>query len=95
MAVRFEEFIDELHTALRLTGADFDISSLQPMMNACLVDMRGAGVDTASTKNEPLIRQAIIFYCRANFGLTADEKWQKRYEDIRDALGSRRAEVTE
>ena len=95
MAVRFDGFIDELHTALRLTGADFDISSLQPMMNACLADMRGAGVDTASTQNEPLIRQAIIFYCRANFGLVADDKWQKRYEDIRDALGSRTAEVTE
>ena len=94
MAVKLDGFIDELRTALRLSGAGFDLGSLQPMFNACLADMRGAGVNVDSDENEPLIRQAIIFYSRANFGLTVDEKWQKRYEDTRDALGSRTAEVS-
>lgn len=94
MAVKLDGFIDELRTALRISGTTFDIDSLQPMTDACLADMKGAGVDVDSDENEPLIRQSIIFYCRANFGLTADDKWQKRYEDTRDALGSRTAEVS-
>ena len=78
--------------ALRLSTDYFDTDELRPMMNACILDLQGAGVDIEN--NIVLVRQAVVFFCKANFGLEADEKWQRQYEKLRDALGSRTA-VTE
>ena len=82
----------QVKTALRLSSNVFDLDELQPMIDACILDMQGAGVDIEN--NIVLVRQAAVFYCKANFGLQADEKWQRLYEDLRDAMGSRTA-VTE
>lgn len=94
MAVELNnELLIQIKTALRLSSENyaFDETSIFPMVSACLCDMQGAGVDLNNAENEFLIKQAIIFYCRANFGLSNDEKWQKNYEKTRDALGSRTA----
>lgn len=96
MAVELnDELLTQIKTALRLSSENyaFDETSIFPMVSACLCDMQGAGVDLNNAENAYLIKQAIIFYCRANFGLSNDDKWQKNYEKIRDALGSRTAEV--
>ena len=82
----------QVKAALRLSTDVFDDSELRPMMDACILDLQGAGVDVEN--NIVLVRQAVVFYCKANFGLEADEKWQRQYEKLRDALGSRTA-VTE
>ena len=82
----------QVKAALRLSTDYFDADELRPMMDACILDLQGAGVDIES--NIVLVRQAVVFYCKANFGLEADEKWQRQYEKLRDALGSRTA-VTE
>lgn len=95
MAVQVnDELLTQVKTALRLSPDNFafDEDSIFPMISACLDDLSGAGVNMET--NPFLIRQAIVFYCKANFGLAADEKWQKLYEKTRDALGSRTAEVT-
>jgi hypothetical protein len=82
----------QVKAALRLSTDIFDVSELHPMMDACILDLQGAGVDIEN--NIVLVRQAVVFYCKANFGLEADDKWQRQYEKLRDALGSRTA-VTE
>lgn len=94
MAVELnDELLTQIKTALRLSSENytFDETSIFPMVSACLCDMQGAGVDLNKTENEFLIKQAIVFYCRANFALSNDEKWLKNYEKTRDALGSRTA----
>ena len=94
MAVELnDELLTQIKTALRLSSENyaFDETSIFPMVSACLCDMQGAGVDLNRTENGYLIRQAIIFYCRANFTLSNDDKWQNNYEKTRDALGSRTA----
>ena len=96
MAVTFENIKPTLLTALRITdsaGNSALVTELQALFNACLVDLNGAGVDLS--KNEDLLKQSVIFYCKANFGLQADEKWQMMYERTRDALGSRTSEIEE
>ena len=96
MAVELnDELLTQIKTALRLSSENyaFDETSIFPMASACLCDMQGAGVDLNNAENAYLIKQAIVFYCRANFGLSNDDKWQKKYEKTRDALGSRTAEV--
>ena len=82
----------QVKAALRLSTDYFDSDELRPMMDACILDLQGAGVDVEN--NIVLVRQAVVFFCKANFGLEADEKWQRQYEKLRDALGSRTA-VTE
>lgn len=82
----------QVKAALRLSTDYFDADELRPMMDACILDLQGAGVDVEN--NIVLVRQAVVFFCKANFGLEADEKWQRQYEKLRDALGSRTA-VTE
>ncbi|MEE0873968.1 MAG: hypothetical protein UIH27_10985 [Ruminococcus sp.] len=96
MAVTFDSLKTTLLTAVRMgeTSANQPlIDELHEIYSACLDDLKGAGVDVS--KNEGLVRQAIIFYCKANFGLELDEKWQKQYEKTRDALGSRTSEIEE
>ncbi len=88
-----EELTSQVKTALRLSTNCFDIDELYPMMDACLLDLQGAGADIEN--NIVLVRQAVVFYCKANFGLQNDEKWQLRYEQLRDALGSRTAVTAE
>ena len=94
MAVELnDELLTQIKTALRLSSENyaFDETSIFPMASACLCDMQGAGVDLNNAENAYLIKQAIVFYCRANFGLSNDDKWQQNYEKTRDALGSRTA----
>lgn len=79
----------QVKTALRLSTDYFDVHELRPLIDACMLDMQGAGVDLE--KNKMLVRQAAVFYCKANFGLEPDEKWMRQYEKLRDALGSRTA----
>lgn len=97
MAVNTEELLIQVKTALRtsLNRDSFDENELIPMIEACLCDMQGAGVDINNSKNEFLVRQAVVFYCKANFGLDADNRWQRQYNQTRNALASRTAEVEE
>ena len=85
---------NQVKTALRLSTDFFDNNEIHPMINACLIDMKGAGVDI-DAEDKFLISQAVVFYCKANFGLEANEKWQQQYEKTRDAMASRVTGVTE
>ena len=83
----------QVKAALRLSTDAFDADELRPMINACILDLQGAGVDIEN--NIVLVRQAVVFYAKANFGLESNEKWQLQYEKLRDALGSRTAVTAE
>ena len=95
MAVTYDELRPDILTALRLSAnsaVNFN-TELKGLFNAAVDDLKGAGADIS--KNETLVRQAIIFYCKANFGLEINEKWQTMYEKTRDALGSRTSDIRE
>lgn len=95
MAVCFGEMEEQLRVAVRMSESSFlgFRNELIGLFNACIEDLKGAGADIS--KNENLVKQAVIFYCKANFGLETDEKWQTLYEKTRDALGSRTSEIEE
>jgi hypothetical protein len=52
--------------ALRITTDAFD-SELTDLINAALLDMGLAGV-TEDSMNAPLVRNAVITYCKLHFG---------------------------
>lgn len=80
-------------TCLRTTTTAFDNDEISPLIDACMDDLKGAGVDLA--KNTYLVEQAVIFYCKGYFGLTSNPEWVKQYEKTRDALASRTSEGEE
>lgn len=84
--------IQEVKKALRITTTMFD-DEISAEIDACLLDMRGAGVDVNDKNSTALVMQAIKFYCRAYFSVTADSEWARHYEDLRDAMAARGAQT--
>lgn len=102
MAVTFEAIAANLQAAHRMsfdilnpaTGKQAQlVNELRGLFHAGIEDLKGAGADIS--KNENLVKQALIFYSKANFGLEIDEKWQLQYEKTRNALASRISEIEE
>ena len=60
--------LDDVKLALRVDGNDLD-SELQSLIDAARADLKLAGVsaEKADSDDDPLIRRAIITYCRAHF----------------------------
>ncbi|MFZ5816297.1 MAG: head-tail connector protein [Bacillota bacterium] len=60
--------LDEVRTALRVDGTDHD-AEIQGLIDAAVADLTLSGVDPAKAQamTDPLIKRAIITYCRAHF----------------------------
>lgn len=80
--------ISQVKTCLRVTSTAFDEDEISPLIDACIEDLKGAGVDTEKNKN--LVERAIVFYCRGHFGLTPNNEWINIYERLKIALASRK-----
>lgn len=76
---------DEVKVRLRLKSAVYDDAEIQPLIDACMRDMGRVGVKANDT--DPLTRQAVALYCKANFGFSNDsERYQRAYEALRDSM---------
>lgn len=60
--------LDEVRSALRVDGNELD-AEIQGLIDAAVADLTLSGVDPvkAQAMTDPLIRRAIIIYCRAHF----------------------------
>lgn len=77
--------VDEVKLRLRVKASAFDEGEIQPLIDACKRDLRRVGVSLDET--DPLVKQAIIFYCKANFGFSDDsERYQAAYDALRDSM---------
>ncbi len=78
--------LDELKTILRVKSTIFDEDEILPMVEACKADMRISGVNKLD-EADPLVRQAIKLYVKANFGYADNsEKFQRDFEGLRDSM---------
>lgn len=79
---------DEVKIRLRVKSTAFDEAEILPLIEACKEDLIRVGI--APDERHPLVRQAVVFYCKANFGFADDtreaERFQKAYENLRDAM---------
>ena len=83
------DLIDDVKIALRLTTNALD-SSVTLLIGAAFADLGLAGVkgDTVIPNTEdPLIKQALITYCRANFGQPDD------YADLKASYDEQKAQL--
>jgi uncharacterized phage protein (predicted DNA packaging) len=65
--------LEEVKNALRVDGNDFDLE-IQDLIDAALADLALSGIDVTDL-TKPLIKRAVITYCRANFD------YDDRYND--------------
>lgn len=81
--------LEEVKAALRVDGFGLD-SEIQGLIDAAVADLILAGVDgaIAQAMTDPLIRRAVITYCRANFDYAdkSADRLQRSYEMLKSHL---------
>lgn len=84
--------IEAVKVSLRINTVLFD-DEISALIDSAKSDMAGAGVDVNDKNSTALFMQAIKFYCRAYFSVTADSEWARHYEGLRDAMAARGAQT--
>jgi uncharacterized phage protein (predicted DNA packaging) len=78
--------LDDVKIALRVTNTAFD-SEILDLIDAARQDLILSGVTTlkANDDTDPLIKRAIITYCKANFGFDNPDadRLQKSYDMLK------------
>ena len=77
--------LEAVRLALRITTQAYD-AELELLIDAALDDLGIAGVDSTLT-GAPLVRRAVITYCRMNFGSPAD------YQNLKTAYDEQKAQL--
>jgi hypothetical protein len=75
--------LDDVKLALRVTTNAFD-SELLDLIVAAQNDLGVAGV-TETTTDDPLVKRAVVTYCRVHFGTPDDYERMKRSYDEQKA----------
>lgn len=77
-----------IREALRLSSTDFDATEITPLIEACKIDLKSAGVtDTRIAGEDALIQHAITLYVKANFGYEENyDRFAKAYEQLKISL---------
>lgn len=81
--------LDLVKKALRITTAYFD-DELNQLISAALIDLGfGGAMDEVLTTNaDAIVKQAVITYCKMNFGLPEDyDRLKKSYDEQKAQLG--------
>lgn len=85
--------LDAVKKSLRISN-DYFNDEIEDLIESARLDLVQSGIsfDKAKSDTDPLIRRAIITYCKANFGLadkdtvSVKEMYQKSYEMIKQHL---------
>lgn len=78
--------LDDVKVALRVTTNAFD-PEISALINAAVADMGIAGVSNSDT-TDPLVKRAVITYCRLNFGQPDDyDRLKASYDEQKAQMG--------
>ena len=78
--------LESIKLALRIKSSAFDEEIIE-LIESSKIDLKISGI-TNIKEDDPLVRQAIKTYCKANFGLDNkdSEKYQASYESLKQHL---------
>lgn len=82
--------LDLIKMALRITTDAFD-DELTQLISSAVIDLGFGGmVDTITVQNaDSVVKQAIITYCKMNFGLPEDyDRLKRSYDEQKAQLGT-------
>jgi hypothetical protein len=80
--------IDDVKTALRITSSAFD-SEINDIIAAAKDDLLLSGIDSGALESpDPLVKRAILLYCKAGFGLDNpdSEKYMASFRSLETHL---------
>lgn len=82
---RFGVTIADVKPVLRVTASAMD-AEIQDLIDAGLADLSLSGVDTTTV--DPLIKRAVIVYCKAHFGYDNPDadRFMRSYEMLKSHL---------
>lgn len=66
-----ETLLDKVKAAMRIKTEAYD-ASIQQLIDACIKDIGIVGVAFDSATDDALLIQAVITFCRLNFGTPSD-----------------------
>ncbi|MDN6899571.1 head-tail connector protein [Oenococcus sicerae] len=87
-----DAFFDQVKKNLRVMsnddGINQEIADLIESARNDLYVSQSITKDIASSVTNPLVKQAVVLYCKANFGLDNNdsEKYRAAYQDLADKL---------
>lgn len=84
--------LDLVKKALRITTNSFN-DELNHLIDSALIDLGFGGampeVLVVTTNTDPIIAQAVITYCKMNFGLPEDyDRLKRSYDEQKAQLGT-------
>lgn len=78
--------LSETKTAMRLTKTAYD-PEITRLIDAACADLGIAGITATSSTDDPILVQAIITYCRLNFGSPSDyDRLKASYDEQKAQL---------
>lgn len=80
--------LESVKKELRITNSAFD-DEIYDLIEAAKADMKIPQIDADKIiDTDPLIKRAVLLYCKANFGLDNpdSEKYQKSYDNLIEKL---------
>lgn len=78
--------LEAVKLALRIVTAAFD-SELNDLIAAALIDLKQAGISNLD-QTDPMIRRAIVTFCKLNFGQPDDyDRLKRSYDEQKAQLG--------
>ena len=80
--------LEDVKRELRITNTAYDMEVLD-LIEAAKLDLKIPQINELKIlESDPLIKRAIILYCKANFGLDNkdSEKYQKSYDNLVEKL---------
>ena len=80
--------LNKVKLALRINNSSFD-EEIKNLIDACKKELELAGIASSNIRyTDSLIVQAIIYYCKANFGYDNPDadRYLKSYESIKSLL---------
>lgn len=78
--------LSEAKTAMRLTKTEYD-PEISRLIGAACSDLGIAGITATSETDDPILIQAIITYCRLNFGSPSDyDRLKASYDEQKAQL---------
>lgn len=81
--------LEKVKTALRISNSAFD-EEIEDLIEGAQMDLVQAGVSSekAADEEDPLIRRALIIYCKANFGMDSPDadRFAASYESLKHHL---------
>lgn len=82
--------LDLVKKALRITTDAFD-DELQQLIDSALIDIGfgGAVSEVLTEDGDPVVKQAVVTYCKMNFGLPEDyDRLKRSYDEQKAQLGT-------